>query len=498
MIKLQKVVSTAKKLRWTTVVCSTINEAEKEVSGCHVVIAALGTNKETFLFNNTALPSHSTLLEKTVKLSIPLVVFSHTATSSAKTTAHCVSKGANFVINSTEALETILSRFTVTVDAPTPSSVASSTPISTTATSSVTKSSPHDTENPSAGRLSLLAQIRCRTTTASNDATAAGTVPLLVGGESDEVKNNGAGCPLDAPSHCDDNEYPSLKTRFAILRNGPTVDYVKMTNKNTKKLIQMSNAIKGTALLDRSLGNNIVRFVAISDTHTLHRHLKLPAGDVLIHAGDFVGNYSYTAPLERQALDFAAWLGELPFKLIIVLAGNHETFLDSEKYPKLASTRAKFLSALPPNAIYLENSGISYRGINIWGSPIVTCRKEKYGKHYISDGFERVEDIRAKVWERIPSNTDILVTHSPPVHEAGDALLQAALDGVNKSPSVHIWGHDHGYHGAGVTTVSSKGGVKKNLLWFNCAQNGLLNHESVLGGFPWVVDLPARDVAETL
>ena len=31
----------------------------------------------------------------------------------------------------------------------------------------------------------------------------------------------------------------------------------------------------------------VLRFVLISDMHTMHRRLQVPDGDVLIHAGDF-------------------------------------------------------------------------------------------------------------------------------------------------------------------------------------------------------------------
>ena len=36
-----------------------------------------------------------------------------------------------------------------------------------------------------------------------------------------------------------------------------------------------------------------VRVVGISDTHTMHRSLAIPDGDILIHAGDALAQYAF-------------------------------------------------------------------------------------------------------------------------------------------------------------------------------------------------------------
>jgi hypothetical protein len=48
-----------------------------------------------------------------------------------------------------------------------------------------------------------------------------------------------------------------------------------------------------------------VRIICISDTHGQHAGLRMPYGDILIHAGDFMtyGN------VPREIIDFNAWLG---------------------------------------------------------------------------------------------------------------------------------------------------------------------------------------------
>ena len=77
-----------------------------------------------------------------------------------------------------------------------------------------------------------------------------------------------------------------------------------------------------------------IRIVCISDTHSLTSHLKrtIPDGDILIHAGDFTrcGHL-------QEVREFNTWLGTLPHKDKIVIAGNHELSFDQEFRDKVAA-----------------------------------------------------------------------------------------------------------------------------------------------------------------
>ena len=78
----------------------------------------------------------------------------------------------------------------------------------------------------------------------------------------------------------------------------------------------------------------------------------IPEGDVLVHAGDFtnVGELN-------QVKDFNTWLGNLPHKDKVIIAGNHDwSFYDS---------RAKEAKKLITNAIYLEDSSIVIDNIKL-------------------------------------------------------------------------------------------------------------------------------------
>lgn len=180
-----------------------------------------------------------------------------------------------------------------------------------------------------------------------------------------------------------------------------------------------------------------MRFVCISDTHGLHRKMPdIPDGDVLIHAGDCLGQ----GTLENLE-DLNDWLGTLPHKRKIVIAGNHDwAFQDMPEEAKAVLT----------NAVYLEDSGTEIDGIRIWGTPWTPV--------FMDWAFmlERGQPLRDK-WRLIPENTDVLITHGPPcgigdeVVMDGDPQNVGCIDLLNRiddlSLSAHIFGHIHEGYG---------------------------------------------------
>ncbi|XP_042214330.1 metallophosphoesterase MPPED2-like [Homarus americanus] len=110
---------------------------------------------------------------------------------------------------------------------------------------------------------------------------------------------------------------------------------------------------------------DVVRFVCISDTHnrTDCLHYSIPDGDVLLHGGDFTIRGD-----PHNAHVFNQWLGRLPHKYKVVIAGNHEELFDKNFYPVPADPK-KVLS----NAIYLQDQYTSVYGIKIYGAPWIWC-----------------------------------------------------------------------------------------------------------------------------
>ena len=169
--------------------------------------------------------------------------------------------------------------------------------------------------------------------------------------------------------------------------------------------------------------------VAISDTHQLHREVEVSAGDLLIHAGDFTMN-SMSA---EKLIDFNEWLGELPHPFRIAIPGNHDFVVEDPSRRKLIT-----------NATLLINESIEIMGLKVWGSPTTPLLGEAFGVVSETD--------RAKLYSRIPGDTDVLVTHGPPFgildqapgseHHQGCRQLLAAVRRIK--PMLHIFGHVHG------------------------------------------------------
>lgn len=170
--------------------------------------------------------------------------------------------------------------------------------------------------------------------------------------------------------------------------------------------------------------------IAISDTHGKHHGLQVPSGDILIHAGDV----SMRGSIEEVA-DFLAWFGSLPHKHKIFIAGNHDFLFENQ-----ASLAQEMI---PEGVQYLENESIIVEGLNIWGSPITPYF------HGMAFNAHRGEAI-ANVWEKIPAEVDVLVTHGPPADildmtffngRVGCVDLKEKLKEIK--PRYHIFGHIH-------------------------------------------------------
>ncbi|MGN7203829.1 metallophosphatase domain-containing protein [Pedobacter sp. SAFR-022] len=179
-----------------------------------------------------------------------------------------------------------------------------------------------------------------------------------------------------------------------------------------------------------------MKFLCLSDTHGKHRLLKsLPQADVIIHAGDLSKDGT-----ERSCMDFMNWYSKLDYEHKIFIAGNHDFFFEEAS--------AQYISkVLPENLVYLNDSGITINGINIWGSPVTP--------RFFDWAFNRDRGrVINKHWKHIPAITDILVTHGPPMgildrvglnDHVGCADLLRHVKRIK--PKFHVFGHIHGSYG---------------------------------------------------
>ena len=128
-----------------------------------------------------------------------------------------------------------------------------------------------------------------------------------------------------------------------------------------------------------------MKIVHISDTHGCHHQLRnLPEADVAVHSGDFTINGS-----QEEAFDFMNWFCDLPYKHKIFICGNHDDCLYGAN-----------IEGLDSNVHYLCNSEVEIDDVTFYGIPMFMrdCISEKQLYNY----------------RQIPSNTNVLITHTPP------------------------------------------------------------------------------------
>ena len=168
----------------------------------------------------------------------------------------------------------------------------------------------------------------------------------------------------------------------------------------------------------------------------MHRQVPVPGGDLLIHAGDCLG----VGTLEELE-DLNDWLGSLPHRHKILIAGNHDWCFQNE--PDVAQTRVT-------NATYLCDSGVDIGGTRFWGSPWTPVF------FHWAFNLDRGQPL-AERWALIPPDTDVLITHGPPAgildnvltgtgeQSVGCEELRSAVDRLR--PRLHVFGHIHEGHG---------------------------------------------------
>lgn len=185
----------------------------------------------------------------------------------------------------------------------------------------------------------------------------------------------------------------------------------------------------------------------VSDMHGSIPDLE--GGDLLIVGGDLTG---IDAP--EEYLTYFQWLSEQKYERIVWIAGNHDGLLTNDKLIREIKSSEFFPTSHYAEKIeYLKDSGTEFKGLKIWGSPWTPTFQDW---HFMKD---RGQSIKA-MWDKIPLDTNILITHGPPLGildsvDLGYSNMNTQVgceDLMNKIKQLkdlklHVFGHIHESHG---------------------------------------------------
>ncbi|KAK3900138.1 Metallo-dependent phosphatase-like protein [Staphylotrichum tortipilum] len=190
-------------------------------------------------------------------------------------------------------------------------------------------------------------------------------------------------------------------------------------------------------------GRRPIRIVCLSDTHglTLPRE-KVPEGDVLVHCGDLTVDGG-----EEEVRSQVEWLGGFGHRWKVVVGGNHDGWLETvgdgmvgEKGEMgIGGWDWKGVEYLGGRALEIEVEGGRRLNLYGWG-----------GVPWIGEGHAMQYKPEEQAWKgRVPEETDVLITHTPPRHHLDLSLgCPSLLDEVWRvKPRLHVFGHVHHGHG---------------------------------------------------
>lgn len=181
----------------------------------------------------------------------------------------------------------------------------------------------------------------------------------------------------------------------------------------------------------------------------------VPDGDVLIHCGDMTGRGR-----ELEVIDVANWMGGMPHRHKMAIAGNHDGALERDT----GYLRQVFSEY---GILYLQDTAVDIRGVRFWGAP---WTPNFCNWHFMPDRYG--SELRAK-WALIPDDTQVLITHGPPhgvldyyidpsygMAHVGCELLAERIEQLPEL-RVHAFGHIHESQGKTVLVYDATGPMRQ-------------------------------------
>lgn len=190
-----------------------------------------------------------------------------------------------------------------------------------------------------------------------------------------------------------------------------------------------------------------MKLVCISDTHCQLDKVEIPPGDLLIHAGDLT--YRGNIAEITQELSVLSKLKDKFTYGIVIIAGNHD-FLPQRNLGEMQRLCNE------AGIHYLQDQSLTINGYKIYGTP--------WQPEFCNWAFNLPRGkALANKWAMIPDDTDVLITHGPPmgimddvdrfnsrtcqydVEHVGCTDLRDRVEQIN--PKVHVFGHIHKGYG---------------------------------------------------
>lgn len=166
---------------------------------------------------------------------------------------------------------------------------------------------------------------------------------------------------------------------------------------------------------------------AISDQHG-HIPNDMPACDILLIAGDIfpVSDHSLDFQRRWETEKLYPWLERIPARDIVIVGGNHDFLYEYYMHEEL-DVVARMPFPLRNKCTYLCKDSAEVQGLVIFGNPYCIGDKNR-GWAFTTD-----EDMMGTIFDDMPSDTDIVISHGPP-YGAGDKV-----DDLTRLGSKAMW-----------------------------------------------------------
>lgn len=190
-----------------------------------------------------------------------------------------------------------------------------------------------------------------------------------------------------------------------------------------------------------------MRIICISDNHEQNLMTKWtwPEGHILVHAGDLtaMGGESKVLKMAKQLSRLRLTMG---YSRVLYVPGNHDKSFANERTTATNIMNAYGIDTLIDQYVVID-------GLTFYGCPWIQLQPEDTLKlHEDALAFSRL-DCREH-FDKIPVNTDVLITHQPPggildKTDNGESIGSSQLANRLRylKTITYIFGHNHSGHG---------------------------------------------------